>query len=72
MINKKNNSLSKDQIDKLKSLIDEQYMIFSNNDKDIGTVNDKFGHHHKILNTERPIKQRQYKIPQAKELNVDE
>ena len=68
----KNKTISKDQIKKLKDLIDRYHMVFSRNDEDIGTILDRYGQHDIILSNNKPIKQRPYKIPFAKEQVVDE
>jgi hypothetical protein len=47
-------------------------MIFSRDDEDIETVKDYFGKHEINLTNEKPIKQRPYQIPFAKEKIVDE
>jgi len=65
-----NTNLNKEQIQKVKDLIDKYWICFSRNDEDIGTVEDKYGLHDVVLNDDKPIKQKPYVIPQAKETVV--
>ena len=67
-----NSKLTNEQKGKLRDLIDKYWMCFSRNDEDIGTVADKFGEHDIQLTEEKPIKQRPYNTPHAKEKIVDE
>ncbi|CAF0859482.1 unnamed protein product [Brachionus calyciflorus] len=72
IINFKNTNLNKDQINELKKLIDNYSEIFSKNDEDIGTVPENFGVHDIELSENKPIRQRPYPIPYAKEQVVKE
>ncbi|CAF1087531.1 unnamed protein product, partial [Brachionus calyciflorus] len=65
-----NTNLNKEQIQKVKDLIDKYWVFFSRNDEDIGTVADKYGLHDVVLNDDKPIKQKPYVIPQARETVV--
>jgi hypothetical protein len=68
----KNTSLTTEQIEKLKNLVDKYWKCFSKNDEDIGMVADIYGQHDIELSDEKPIKQRPYVIPYAKEQVVKE
>ena len=70
-INIKNSSLDESQIKKLKALIDKYWYIFSKNDEDIGKLPENFGEHDIVLENHKPIRQKPYKIPFAKEKIVD-
>jgi len=67
-----NDKLTTDQIIKIKNLCNDYWMCFSRNESDIGTVNEEYGTHDIILNNEKPIKQRAYTIPYAKEQVVND
>jgi hypothetical protein len=67
-----NKNLSESQIANLKKLIDLYWMIFSKNDEDISSVADKFGCHDIEITNSKPIKQRPYTVPHAKETVVKE
>jgi hypothetical protein len=60
-----NKTLTTDQ--KLKSLIDEYWIVFSRDDEDIGQVNKKYGTHDIKLTNHTPIRLRAYQTPHAKE-----
>ncbi|RNA16921.1 retroviral aspartyl protease family, partial [Brachionus plicatilis] len=60
------------QLNKLKTLIDNYWIVFSRNEEDIGMLADKYGQHDIELNDPKPIKQRPYLIPFAKEQVVKE
>lgn len=62
-----NKSLTPEQKQKLKDLIDKYWCIFSRDDEDIGQIPEKYGTHDIIVTSEVPIKQRAYQTPQAKE-----
>ena len=68
-----NKDLTKDQVSKIKELVDEFWMCFSRNDQDIGCIKSDQGNHDiKLINDTIPIRQRPYKIPYAKEKVVEE
>lgn len=67
-----NKNLNKEQIQQLKNLVDEFWMVFSRDDGDIGRVKKEYGVHDIKITNEIPIKQRPYNTPYAKEAIVNE
>jgi hypothetical protein len=65
-------NLTAEQLSKIKALVDKYWMVFSRNDDDIGLVHESYGVHDIELTHDKPIKQRPYLIPHAKEKIVDE
>jgi hypothetical protein len=72
LIKLNNNSLTEEQKDKLRKLIDKYWMCFSKDDEDIGQASENFGEHHIKLTDPKPIKQKPYSIPYAKEKVVND
>ena len=67
-----NENLPKADKEKLKALVDKYWEIFSKDEEDIGTVLDKYGEHDIVLSAEKPIRQKPYRIPYAKEKVVND
>ncbi len=67
-----NDSLTSDQLQKLKQLVDQYWGIFSRNDEYIGTVHDRYGTHDIVLLNNKPIKQLPYPKPHAETQVVNE
>lgn len=62
---------NKDKI-KIKELVDRYWMIYAKKDQDIGILDEEFGEHDIILNNEKPVRQKTYKIPFTKEQVVSD
>ena len=67
-----NATLSYEQKQKIKNLIDDYWTVFSRDDEDIGMVDGRFGTHDIKLTNNTAIKQRAYKTPFAKEQIVND
>jgi hypothetical protein len=68
----KNKELNQEQKKKLKALIDKYWTCFSLDNEDVGSIADKYGRHDIKLIEKKPIKQRPYQTPYAKERVVNE
>lgn len=67
-----NRDLSDEDKNKLRDLIDTYWEIFARDDQDLGTVSKEYGKHDIMLNPTKPIRQKPYRIPFAKEQVVNE